>query len=124
MNQNKPEWAKEVGSILADKTGAIPTKGFDAIMDLISQAKKQGMELGESAGYLKGYGKATMESAKKIYQAEKRGREETIKDIKRLNLWSKGNVEGTRNDIIAKLSQLTNINKTTSNVDIEDKDIN
>jgi hypothetical protein len=34
---------------------------------------------------------------------------EILKDIRRMNLWSKGNVEGTRNDIIAKLKFKYNI---------------
>jgi DNA-binding ferritin-like protein (Dps family) len=38
-----------------------------------------------------------------ITQLLKDQRQELIEEMKRMKLWSKGNVEGTRNDIIAKL---------------------
>ena len=39
---------------------------------------------------------------KKTFAAQ---RQEIVEKIGRMNLWSKGTVEGTRNDIIAKLNQ-------------------
>ena len=39
--------------------------------------------------------------------AAQEAREEVITMIKGMKLWSKGTVEGTRNDIITKLNQLT-----------------
>jgi len=41
-----------------------------------------------------------------ILDAENRKMESAVEEIKRMKLWSKGNVEGTRNDIIARLESM------------------
>ena len=48
--------------------------------------------------------------AKVAESARQQGRDDAVEHIKRMNLWSKGTVEGTRNDIIAKIEARTTPN--------------